>query len=150
MVNQGRVPRTGKISGDSHRIQGIDKVLARGMLLVEMLPVAIDLQLLTGEEEIWRPVVTHLAGMLVVVGAIQCSPGSQTPLMVWIEAEKTLKCRVIVEAPVARACRRHPVAAEVAPVAAEEDTPAVVEVAHVAAAEVAAAVAVGAVAGDNL
>jgi hypothetical protein len=143
MVNQGRVPRTGKISGDSHRIQGIDKVLARGMLLVEMLPVVIGHQLQTEVEETWRQAVTHL---VVVVGAIQCSPGSQTPLMVWIEAEKTLKCRVIVEAPVARACRRHPVAAEVAPVAAEEDTPAVVEVAHVAA----EAVAVGAVAGDNL
>jgi len=123
MVNQGRVPKTEKVSGDSHRIQGIDKVLAG------ILQVAIDLQLLTGEEEIWRPVVTHLAGMLVVVGAIQCSPGSQTPLMVWIKAGETPKCRVIVAVPVARACRRHPV------------------VAHVAAAEV---VAVVAVAGDSL
>jgi hypothetical protein len=134
MVNQGRVPRTEKISGDSHRIQGIDKVLARGMLLAEMLPVVIGHQLQTEVEETWRQAVTHLAGMLVVVGALQCSPGSQTPLMVWIEAEKTLKCRVIVEAPVARACRRHPVVAEVA---------------HVAVAVV-VAVAAGAVAGDNL
>ena len=68
-------------------------------------------QLQTGEEETWRQAVTHLAGMLVVVGAIQCSPGSQTPLTVWIEAGKMLKCRVIVEAQVARACRRHPEAA---------------------------------------
>jgi hypothetical protein len=115
MVNQGRVQKTEKISGDSHRIQGIDKVLAG------MLRVAIDLQLLTGEEEIWRPVVTHLAGMLVVVEVRQRSNhGSQTPLMVWIKAGETPKCRVIVEAPVARACRRHPVAAEVAVVVAAE------------------------------
>ena len=107
------------------------------MLLVEMLQVAIDLQLLTGEEEIWRPVVTHLAGMLVVVGAIQCSPGSQTPLMVWIKAGETPKCRVIVEAPVARACRRHPVVAEVAvaEVAHVVAEVAVAEVAHVVAAD---------------
>ena len=123
--------------------------LARGMLLVEMLQVVIGHQLQTEVEETWRQAVTHLVGMLVVVGAIQCSPGSQTPLMVWIEAGKTPKCRVIVEAPVARACRRHPVAAEVAHVAAEADTPAVAEVAHVAVAEVVAVAAV-AVAGDNL
>jgi hypothetical protein len=108
MVNQGRVLKTEKISGDSHRTQGIDKVPAG------MLQVAIDLQLLTGEEEIWRPVVTHLAGMLVVVVAIQCSPSSQTPSMVWIKAGETPKCRVIVEAPVARACRRHHVEVAVA------------------------------------
>jgi len=89
MVNQGRVPRTGKISGDSHRIQGIDKVLARGMLLAGMLQVAIDLQLLTGEEEIWRQAVTRLAGMLGVVEARQCSnPADQMPLTVWIVVEE--------------------------------------------------------------
>ena len=137
MVNQGRVPRTGKISGDSHRIQGIDKVVA------EMLPVVIGHQLQTEVEETWRPAVTCPVGMPEGAGETQCSPGSQTPLTVWIEAGKTPKCRVIVEAPVARACRRHPVAAE-------EDTPAEVAVAHVAAAEVAVAVAAVAVAGDNL
>jgi hypothetical protein len=116
------------------------------MLLAGILRVATDLQLLTGEEETWRPVVTHLAGMLVVVGAIQCSPGSQTPLMVWIKAGETPERQAIAAVPVARACLRHPeaaaVVAEVAHVAAEEGTPAVVAVA--------VAEAAGAVAGDNL
>jgi hypothetical protein len=145
MVNQGRVLKTEKILGDSHLIQGIDKVLAG------MLQVVIDLQLLTGEEETWRPVVTLLAGMPGVAGETQCSPGSQTPLMVWIEAGKTPKCRVIAAVPVARACRHLLVAA-----VAEEDSP--VEVVAPVAAEAAAAhvavaeeaVAAAAVAGDNL
>jgi len=146
MVNQGRVPRTGKISGDSHRIQGIDKVVA------EMLPVVIGHQLQTEVEETWRPAVTCPVGMPEGAGETQCSPGSQTPLTVWIEAGKTPKCRVIVEAPVARACRRHPEAAEV--VEAEVAHVAVVEaeVAHVAVveAEVAVAVAAEVAAGDSL
>jgi len=110
-----------------------------------MLQDVIDLQLLIGEEETWRPVVTLLAGMLVVAGETQCSPGSQTPLMVWIEAGKTPKCRVIAAVPVARVCRRLPVAAG----AVEEVCPVVVEVAvaPVAEAAVAAEVAVG---GDSL
>jgi hypothetical protein len=69
--------------------------------------------------------------------------------MVWIKVGETPKCRVIVAVPVARACRRHPEAAEV--VEAEVAHVAVVEaeVAHVA---VVAAVAEAAevAAGDSL
>jgi hypothetical protein len=63
-------------------------------------------------------------------------------LTVWIEVGKMPKCRVIVEAPVARACRRHPEAAEVVEA----------EVAHVAVveAEVAVAEAAEVAAGDSL
>ena len=83
MGNQGLVLKTDRVTEGN--------LLTRETCPAGILVVAIDLQLLTGEEEIWRPVVTHLAGMLVVVGAIQCSPGSQALLMVWIEAGKTQK-----------------------------------------------------------
>ena len=111
--------RPGAENRKDFRGQSPEQGLARGILLVGMPQVVIDHQLLTGEEETWRPAVTRPVGMLVVVGAIQCSPGSQTPLMVWIEAGKTPKCRVIAEAPVARACR-HRIAAEVADVEVAE------------------------------
>jgi phage baseplate assembly protein W len=122
------------------------------MLLVEMLPVVIGHQLQTEVEETWRQAVTRPVGMPEGAEVRQRSNhGSQAPLMVWIEVEKTPKCRVIAEVQVARACRRHPVAAEVAHVeAAEADTPAVAVVVHEAVAEVAVAVAVVAAAGDNL
>jgi hypothetical protein len=137
MVNQGRVLKTEKISEVNHPTG-----LAREILLVETPQVVIGHQLQTGAEETWRPVVTHLAGMLVVVGAIQCSPGSQALLMVWIKAGETPKCRVIVAVPVARACHHH-MAAEVAAVeVAEVVSPAEAVVVHevvLAAAEAVAA-----------
>jgi hypothetical protein len=151
MVNQGRVLKTEKISEVNHPTG-----LARGMLLVETQQVVIGRQLQTEAEETWRQAVIRPVGTLVVAGAIQCSPGSQAPLMVWIEVGKTPKCRVIAEVPVARACRHLPVAAEVVEA---EDSPAevaalvaaeVVEAPEVAAVVVAVAAEVAAVAGDSL
>ena len=92
--------------------------------------------------------MTRPAEMPEVVEVRQRSnQGSRAPLTVWIKAGETLKCRVIVEAPVDRACL-HPVAAveaeAVYPVAAVEADLAVVEAEDpVAAADVAAAEGAG-------
>jgi hypothetical protein len=108
---------------------------------VGMLPGAIAPQPLIvagGKQQ----AVTRLAGMPVGAEAMQCNPGSQMRLMVWIGAEERPERRVIVEVRADRACRQVPVAAAAV-------SPADLAVVPVGAAAVVAAAVVAAAAAEG-